>query len=303
MNNTGFSLLIVIIGILGGCSIKDDRNDCPEDFNYELIFLYDGNGESDIFSSKIQSVNMYIFNEEGTYVDEYTYSKSALKIFQGANITLPTGIYTVICWSNITELSTITQTNQDSTHLLDYRLFSTPYLLQETITNFDSLYYGKKTIQISQNEEKKDTVFFSSAHINMEVYVEGLSSTSFGRAVGNPRGWIEVKNVYTGYNFNKNVTGNMADMYPDFIYDSTGNIALAKFNLFRFESGNHIIIDIYDGEGNEVYSLNLQDFITTHGIQVVGINEVTIPIYIKFEGVNVNVSVADWNSNDVKPIF
>ncbi len=51
-----------------------------------------------------------------------------------------------------------------------------------------------------------------------------------------------------------------------------------------------------------VYSLSLSHFLADNNINVEGVNEVNIPIHVRFEGTNVHVDVMDWNSEDVDPI-
>ncbi|MCD8164857.1 MAG: FimB/Mfa2 family fimbrial subunit [Bacteroides sp.] len=150
-----------------------------------------------------------------------------------------------------------------------------------------------------------DTVLFHSAHIRMAIYIEGLETTlgetESGRAAGDPQGWIMLRNVFVGYDFTKRVTGVTDNMYPT-LRVTGEHILQSKFDLFRFGNENDIEIDFYNGEGKQVYFLRLSDFLRDNHIQVEEAEELTIPIYIRFRGVSVEVSVKEWDSEEVDPI-
>jgi len=291
--------LVLLLFQLSGC-IKEDLDDCFRDYAFRVSFIYYGDGTTDIFPSKTESVQMYVFDTEGTYVDRYTYSGTSPNAFQGITLDLEPGSYDVICWSNVTGLSEITGGEGP---LEDHALYSSPYLSGDPIENFDSLYFGRQRIIIPANREGEDTVYFSSAHINMEVYVEGLPSTWASRAVEDPQGWLVVRNVFVGYDFAGQVTGEVSDMYPAFVPTTQEDMMMSRFNLFRFNNQNRILIDIYNGEGRLAYTLDLSDFLAQHNINVEGVNEITVPVYIRFTGSGkVQVSVAPWGSEIVNPI-
>ncbi|MCD8081275.1 MAG: FimB/Mfa2 family fimbrial subunit [Bacteroides sp.] len=291
-------IAFVILFLFTAC-IKEDRSDCPESILHELCFIYNGDGSADIFDSRIGSVDLFVFDARGAYVNSYTYTREQLAVYQGANLTLPQGDYTVVAWGNVTALSTIVDKDRS---LEDARLYSTPYLNMQTVTDFDSLYYGKAPITVTSGGEVRDTVYFHSAHIDMEVYVKGLQ-TAQTRAQGDPNGWVAVRSVYAGYDFEMNVTADVTDVFPDFVYDTTGEWAMSRFCLFRFRDRNDIALDFYNGDGELVYVLSLQQFLAANQIHVEGVNEITVSICISFSGTDVHVSVAEWEEQDVKPVF
>ncbi|MCC8197947.1 MAG: FimB/Mfa2 family fimbrial subunit [Tannerellaceae bacterium] len=299
IRRTTIGFLVSVLFFLSGC-IREDLSDCLPDFPFRLAFIYYGDGTTDIFPSKAASVQMYVFDTDGTYVDRYLYSGDP-EAFQGIIPDLEPGTYDLVCWANVTSLSEIIGGDD---LLADHYLYSQSYLSGDPILDFDSLYYGRRQIVVPAHQEGKDTVFFSSAHIRMEVYLEGLSSTEVTlRAVGDAQGWLVVRHVYVGYDFMKQVTGEIADMYPVLTPTTQENIRMSRFDLFRFPNDNRILIDVYNGEGHFVYSLDVSDFLAQHHIQVDGVNELTIPIYIRFTGLgNVQVSVDPWDSEIVEPI-
>ncbi|MCD7935257.1 MAG: FimB/Mfa2 family fimbrial subunit [Tannerellaceae bacterium] len=299
MKRPGVGILVLwgVLLLVSGC-IKENVDNCFRNA-YLLSFIYYGDGTADIFDSKIESVRLYVFDTDGEYVTHYSVPETELADFQGTHPELQPGEYEVVCWGNVTGLSEIIG---EESSLDQHFLYSRAYRLGESITDVDSLYYGRQTIRVPQ-QEGTDTVFFRSAHIKIEVYIEGLSTTNADvRAVGDPQGWLVVNHVYTGYNFEMEVTGETAVMNPPLNRSATGEMLEAHFHVFRFGNENDISIDVYNGDGVEVYSLNLQKFMAQHEIQVEGINEVTIPIYIRFEGIYVHVSVREWDEQPVDPI-
>lgn len=266
------------------------------DTPHELLFIYTGNGENDIFRSKISRVNLYVFDWEDSLTDSIFYDEESLGSFQGAYLNLPYGEYRIICWGNVNGYSEITGENNYSSK----RLYQSDYLDGGTIRNFDSLYYSSLNITIPSGN-RSDTLFFKSAHIRMEIFVEGFDA--FFDTKADATGLIEITNAYVGYDFEMNATGEKSDIYPVTITDLSEDIAFAEFNLLRFGEDNDIFINILDSDGEVRFSVNLKEFLDDNGIEIEGVNEIVIPIYIRFDDVSVSVSVADWNSNDVKPVF
>ncbi len=193
------SLLSCLMVLLTGC-IKEDFDNCfDEEDGFSLSFIYNGNGKTDIFGSKVKSVDIYAFDANGNYVDYWHRSKIDLDNFQGIIPGLTAGEYRFVCWANVTELSLIAHMEAA---LVGYRLISAPYQLGNLPADFDSLYYGTREVTIPAGLTGTDTVYFSSAHIDVEVYIEGLSTAETAvRAIGDPQGWLEVTRVFASYDF------------------------------------------------------------------------------------------------------
>ncbi|MCD8261275.1 MAG: FimB/Mfa2 family fimbrial subunit [Bacteroides sp.] len=295
-------MLWYLLLVVTGCNIKEDLSDCPPADSYQISFRYYAGGSTDIFSRRIESVRTYIFNKKGEYRTQRLSTRSELETFQGITPDLEPGEYEIVCWANVSEWSEF-PVNQGS--LRSQTLYSSYYLRGEPVQNFDSLYYGRQSITIPEYGTNSDTVLFHSAHIRMAIYIEGLETTpgetAINRAAGDPQGWIVLRNFFVGYDFMRRVTGETDSMYPTLTLTGE-NILQSKFDLFRFGNENDIEIDFYNGEGKQVYFLRLKDFLRDNNIQAEEVEELTIPIYIRFQGISVEVSVKEWDSEEVNPI-
>ncbi|MCD8193975.1 MAG: FimB/Mfa2 family fimbrial subunit [Tannerellaceae bacterium] len=288
---------ICLLGLLVTGCIKEDTDDCPEGL-YQVWFLYyDEGGTSRVITEK-ENVHVYIFHSDGSYVNEYIRTEPELDVFQGIELDLEPGIYELVCWTNQLDLSAVTGGGGT---LDEHFLYQREYLSGQPIVNFDSLYYGRKTIRVPPRIFSRDTVYFRSAHIRMEVYIEGLNQAT--RAVNDPEGWLVVRNVPVGYDFSMQLTGERSDMYPDWTDSTTSGRLVAAFNLLRFGNDNSILIDIYNRNGTRVYTINLQEFLRINNIDVEIRDDLTIPIYVRFSGPYVHLSVDEWDSEVVIPII
>ncbi|GEM_PF-3032513 len=291
INILGICLLVLLVS---GC-IKENLDDCPEGL-YKVWFLYYDDGAT----SRVvkENVHVYLFHPDGSFVREYIRTEPELDVFQGIELDIEPGIYEMVCWTNQTELSAVVGAGG----LLDeHFLYQSDYLSGQPIADFDSLYYGRKTIRVPPRIFGRDTIYFRSAHIRMEVYIEGLNLST--RAVNDSNGWLAVRNVPVGYDFSMQLTSERPDMFPDWT-DRTGSGRLqAAFNLLRFKNENDIIIDIYNGNGTRVYAIDLEEFLQANNIDVEIRDDLTIPIYVRFSGPYVHLSVDEWNSEVVVPIL
>lgn len=241
-------------------------------------------------------VDMYVFDSEDNLMNHYIYDKQYLHEFQGAKLDLTSGTYRIVAWGNISEYSKITGESGFSA----MRLYHPDYLNGNVIRNFDSLYYSSDIITISPGHDS-DTPFFRSAHINMEIYVEGFDSSFETRAL--IAGLIEITNANVGYDFGMNLTGETSSVYPLCETDSNEEIAFAEFDLLRFRNDTPIKINILDSNGDVYFTVDIEKFLKDNDIDVENVQEITVPIHIKFDDISVSVSVADWGSNNVKPVF
>ncbi|MCD7963366.1 MAG: FimB/Mfa2 family fimbrial subunit [Rikenellaceae bacterium] len=239
---------------------------------------------------------MYVFDSEDNLMNHYIYDKQYLHEFQGAKLDLTSGTYRIVAWGNISEYSKITGESGFSA----MRLYHPDYLNGNVIRNFDSLYYSSDIITISPGHDS-DTPFFRSAHINMEIYVEGFDSSFETRAL--IAGLIEITNANVGYDFGMNLTGETSSVYPLCETDSNEEIAFAEFDLLRFRNDTPIKINILDSNGDVYFTVDIEKFLKDNDIDVENVQEITVPIHIKFDDISVSVSVADWGSNNVKPVF
>ncbi|MCC8034604.1 MAG: FimB/Mfa2 family fimbrial subunit [Rikenellaceae bacterium] len=215
----------------------------------------------------------------------------------GAELDLPSGDYTVVCWGNIAEYSELSVTDP----LSQARLYQWQYTAGETVKNFDPLYFGRREISINAPVSKTDTLTFVSAHINMEIHIEGYDGRISTRAEG--QGIVEITNVSVGYDFEMELTPQTTVMFPVWETDGHNGEIISRFNLLRFREDTPMVINIRSRDGGEVIgSVVVREFLRKYGIEVEGVNEITVPVYITFDEQGISVSVEPWDTEPVVPI-
>ena len=158
-------LYILLLVTVTGC-IKENLDDCET----TLYFSYLGDGTKEIFPQKIEKVDMYIYNQNNVFVQKTVLNRKELNRQRGTTLNLPSGQYHIICWGN-----SLNDTRINEGSSLQNNLVGAPhYFTKELISTNDSLYFGEREITIVNESYKVDTVYFSSAHIKMQIELEGL---------------------------------------------------------------------------------------------------------------------------------
>ncbi|MCD8071779.1 MAG: FimB/Mfa2 family fimbrial subunit [Alistipes sp.] len=287
-------LLFVVI-FAAGC-VGESYDECDTG-GYNLVFYYPGNGTSDIFHSKIDHVRMLVYDSAGYMVDDSEIDRESLEQYQGIRLDLPSGHYTVVCWGNIADYSWLTDTDP----LAEGRLYQRQYIAGEVVEDFDSLYFGRRDIYIDTSILATDTLTFVSAHIGMEIHIEGYDGRITTRAQG--QGIIELTDVSVGYNFAMELTPQTTAMYPVWETSEQNGEIHSNFKLLRFDDDTPIVINIRSSDnGQAIGSVVLGEFLRDNGIDVEGVNEITVPIYITFDEQGIRVSVDPWETEPVVPL-
>lgn len=275
------TLLLMIAALFTSC-FDEDTDDCPAD-SYPLYFSYKGDIDTDIFQSKIESVNLYIYNLDNTLVKSMLVAKSDLALFQGAYLNLPVGKYNIVCWGNITALSSVKQENNSQSAELAHP----NYYTATNIESNDSLYYGNYTIDILPKSEKKDTVHFIGSHIKFKINIYRTNNTT--------NYIVRVNNLLPTYNFAMQSLQNPISYYPTTTDNST-----YRFNILRIKDDNAVTIDIVDPLSNNIiYTLSLKDYMIQYGISVENKNEASITV--NFSATNIGIIVLPWNGENLYP--
>lgn len=284
-----------ICGMLGailaaGC-VRQDLGECPEDTGYSLWFYYPANDTADEFSRYIDHVDLYIYNTDGTPVLEVDLSRAGLDTYQGVVPELDAGYYTVVSWGNADGYSVVSGTDDLDTG----RIYQSQYAAGGTVTDFDSLYFARWTVFVDPAAGGRDTVEFVSAHINMEVHIAGYGEVPAGSAP------LELTGVPVGYDFAMNLLPEQADMFPRWSLEGDEGIITTRFRLLRFPEDTGITLRIPDADGGIRAEIGLADFLARNGIDVEGVNEITVPVYILFRGPDFYVTVDGWETMPVFP--
>ena len=280
------------------CSIRDDRSDCSGDVF--LHFIYNGDGDTDIFPSKIMCVNMYVYStDNGTFHSEYAFDKQTLDASQGAHIMLPPGTYRIVCWGNAGERSAVDK-SWGTGHIAEPAYFRSPV----TYTGTDSLYCSILDLNVPETLQDVEGICnFAGSHIKMRVKLDGfagLTDITDGEKVN-------VTFVHEGCpvatDFSNLPFEERCEVVPAMQPDPEDPDAyILRYNVFRFtEDDRQSRLSIRYEDGTEMYSVPMADFIGRYGIRITGRHEITIPVKITYSPVG--ITVVGWDIEDVDPGF
>lgn len=269
-------LISLICTLLTSCCINEDGSDCKNE--YPLIFSYNGDGNTDIFQSKIENVDLYVFGQDNNLVLKQHIDKVDLATFQGTRLDLFPGKYRVVLWGNITPMTTI----RNEHDLAEAELATMNYYNSSTIINNDSLYYSSREIYVPNTSMAPDTMKIVGAHIKLIINIHGSTQVN-----------VRVNNLAPTYNFAMHSLKPLTDHRP------TGTNSF-NFNILRILDDNIVMVELYDSSTNElIYTLSLKDYMIQNNISVSNRNEVTI--VIEFYISELGIIVLPWEDDDLHP--
>lgn len=281
--------MIVTLPLAGGC-IRENMDDCKG--KVTLRFRYVGDGTTDIFPEKIEHVTMYVYSiADGSLAAIQKYDDNALAAYQGADVMLFPGRYEVVCWGNALEETTIKEGE---------KIAANGYFENTDIATNDPLYYGTIEIEVPETLVENNYICdFVCSHVKFRVRVEGFDQTTMGVPS------LELTQLASFTDFD-NVPSDeeRCSYHPVLAAGSDGEqtVYTAEFNTLRFNDDNDIMLRLHSDETRVVaHEFPLADFLQEHNIAVEGVNEVTVPIRIRFSPIGVTID--DWDSVPVNPDF
>lgn len=281
--------MIVTLPLAGGC-IRENMDDCKG--KVTLRFRYVGDGTTDIFPEKIEHVTMYVYSiADGSLAAIQKYDDNALAAYQGADVMLFPGRYEVVCWGNALDETTINEGE---------KIAADGYFENTDIATNDPLYYGSIEIEVPETLVENNYICdFVCSHVKFRVRVEGFDQTTMGVPS------LELTQLASFTDFD-NVPSDeeRCSYHPVLAAGSDGEqtVYTAEFNTLRFNDDNDIMLRLHSDETRVVaHEFPLADFLQEHNIAVEGVNEVTVPILIRFSPIGVTID--DWDSVPVNPDF
>lgn len=281
--------MIVTLPLAGGC-IRENMDDCKG--KVTLRFRYVGDGTTDIFPEKIEHVTMYVYSiADGSLAAIHKYDDNALAAYQGADVMLFPGRYEVVCWGNALDETTINEGE---------KIAANGYFENTDIATNDPLYYGSIEIEVPETLAENNYICdFVCSHVKFRVRVEGFDQTTMGVPS------LELTQLASFTDFD-NVPSDeeRCSYHPVLAAGSDGEqtVYTAEFNTLRFNDDNDIMLRLHSDETRVVaHEFPLADFLQEHNIAVEGVNEVTVPILIRFSPIGVTID--DWDSVPVNPDF
>lgn len=211
-----FAFLSIFV-LLTGC-IKEDMDDCGYT---DLYFSYKGDGTSEIFSQKIEKVNLYVFDIHQQHLSTYIIEQNELDMHQGTSLNLRPGRYHIVCIGNAhdnTQISNLTDRNMEEILIAHPNYFSEA----GNIPGNDSIYWSKIEIEVPENRALKDTVCFSTSHVDISIEIRGLNCLP---------GTVQLimNNVTPCTSFTNQLCGDYVSYYPELEHDPVGNKFNAQF--------------------------------------------------------------------------
>ncbi len=299
---------LLMIGAACCSCVREDFEDCFP--THKLILSYIGDGEDEIFNTKVNHVQMYIFNEENRCVSSSELTESQVQDRMVELPRLTPGNYRVICIGNPHETDVL------ELHSCDFEemLFSHEDHLDGVIASTDdSLYYATADCRIMPyipegNNEYTYLVPFASSHYDLSVEVIGVPEEI--TRTGNYMPHIKIHGVSTETDFENHVTEATSDYTMEHALDAEKMNMYAFANIMRHGlvdgKQNHEDINVcfYLSEDAAPFvTVNLAEFLEDHPTIDCSKHEVHIPIRIEFKSMDVTVTVPDWFVENVTPEF
>lgn len=299
--------LFVLVLSLTGC-FSEDYSICPPDeyANVTLHFSLKNREGIESFADNISTVDVLIYNGEGTFQDSVHVTLEELQKFQGTHLTLPAGEYRLVCWGNSGDEVEMKGVRREPTPTITYAKIE-----DNRVGNTDRVYYAgninetpTKAIDIPERlklvvpkEGEVDAeALFRPAHRILTVCVQGYTEDY---RPANPA--VELKGLPWGLNLLS--MDRLTDEPAVDSYQMTTEreidgerYSCSSFKVFWFEIDNSIEIEICNPATEEVvYTISLNDAVEG------SIDNEVIEINIVFRFINgeVEIEIPNWGSNDV----
>lgn len=308
-------LLALFAAVLATSCIKDDYDDCD---NVTIYFQYLADGDKDVLYQYMKKVDLYVFDEGGHVMGVGHYNEDDLKNFAAKpSFRLTPGRkYKVVAVGNAyerTEVVNLTSETEFNNIYLQHPAWGT----QEKVDGHDHNYMGLKEFFVPGEEFTvyRDTVTLYSAHVNVEIEINGLPAPESVRAGENIpyQLMIEQSNAQTDFEGNINTDSEAkGTCYPNLIYDYERNCYRTdNLTLFRMDDHHghvdeecceHQLVLVDNTTGEELVRGNIYNYLKYYEDEIdITKQEATLPIAINFNSVGVDITLPDWVIVDGKP--
>ena len=292
--NRIYVFLLLMWGLASSC-IGEDYSDCNNRYVVNLSYL--GDSGKEIFPDKINNVRMYVFDNENTCVYQTGLTEDEVS---GRSTMLPPldeGEYRLVFLGN--PHHTAVHGLTECTGFEDIVFGSEDYWNATVVSGNDSLYLASVRQTIlpfsAQGQISYNTAYFAASHYDISVEVVGVPSA--------PKVVLTGVSPYTDFN-NEAAEDVETDYVLETVHDGVSK-ATANFNILRHLDHENVYLKVLDDEGNEMASVNFDEFLKENSDQIdCSKNEVIIPFQIEFRSLSdVEVTLPDWWVMHVTPDF
>lgn len=301
-----FTLSLIAAGLFSTSCLKEDHSDC---YNiYKLALSYYGDGGTEIFSQKIDRVEMYVFDESAVCVSSGLLSDADVASRSTVLPPLEPGDYRIVCVGNTYETGMENLSSGDYSKML---FAAEDYIEGRTVKGNDSLYYASHNLTVLPFDptvyERKETISFASSHY--DIYVEVVNAPDY---VGNhPE--IEIVGVSPQTDFENVAKGQAADYVMETVHDGS-NTTTAVSNIMRHKNHGEVWLRVTGEDGNQVAMISFADHIEANKEYIdTSKHECLIPFRIEFgtpeypiedgECLEISITVPKWVVENVTPEF
>ena len=290
------ALTLLLAGGLSTSCIKEDHSEC---YNvYCLALSYQGDGQTEIFSEKIDRVQMYVFDEQNNCVVSEQLSDADVKARLTTLPKLEPGNYKVVCVGNAyeTEVEGLSSGNLDQVVFADR-----DYVAGNTVSGNDPLYWSSIDYTIAPYDEYKQietkTTYFASSHFDVLVEISGVPVAT--KSNGYPS--VELVGVSPQTNFKNKTTGQPATYVMEAVHDGVSKLS-ATNNIMRHTDQSAVYLRVVGDGGASLVEVNFAQHIAKYDIDVTK-QECVIPFNIEFKSSEISISVPAWFIENITPEF
>lgn len=308
--------MTLLVLVLPSSCIKEDFDDCD---NVTIYFQYLADGDQDVLYQYMKKIDLYVFDEGGHIMGVGHYNEDELKTFSAKpSFKLTPGRkYKVVAVGNAyerTEVVNLTSETEFNKIYLQHPAWGT----DDEVDGHDHNYIGQEEFFIPSKDEftvYRDTVTLYSAHVNVDIEINGLPAPEAIRA-GEEMPYklmIEQSNAQTDFEGNINDAEEAkGTCYPDLIYDYERNCYRTDdLCLFRMNDNyghidesccEHQLVLVNTLTGEEMVRGSIYNYVKAHEDDFdLTKQEATLPVAINFTETTVEIKLPAWYVEDIEP--